>query len=225
MIRMALASDFRDYYDFAFYPPERAAVVFTRHALTTVRRRDDFAALVSMGYTTPKHGLVRSLAADGPEGAIVVYTNERAHRGDGKELCSPRLARAHYADLYGSRFVGEYPPVVPPKSYRELWVGDRRFMLVYASDDVWRSNVGSDVAVQYLEELRPPEPSAATQRHPDQALYAVDLVRHNGVSYAVDFNTAPGLAGSGIEAVLPPQQAHDALARFIYDARQKPLTA
>ena len=100
------------------------------------------------------------------------------------------------------------------ESLRYLRIGRRRFWLHYTSANDWRSNVGA-VTIEVLCEEKP-----MTGAHDDGvglALFAIDFIRAGGIGplYAVDFNTAPGLAGTGIERRLTAREAYTEIAEAL----------
>ena len=119
-------------------------------------RREMFPYLESMGWQTPKHGVVSQLVPDllsewdsemkdmAAQDLIdlVVYTDEAAHCGDGKV----RVRAVDALRLYPDRFCCEHLATSPAggRSLRYLQVGNRKWWLRYWSEDDWRSNVGRD---------------------------------------------------------------------------------
>ena len=82
-------------------------------------------------------------------------------------------------------------------SYRHLQIGDRAFWIRYTSFNDWRSNCG-DGDIDLIEErnIIPIK----------QPLFAIDFVKYNNNYYAIDFNIAPGIKGTGIEKIIPAKQ-------------------
>ncbi len=216
---MKLTTDFRDYYDWAF---DGTGHEFVRIAANAgPNKREQFRILENAGFKIPPVGPLDELAdmyewAEGRIRYVVAYTDETAHVGEGKELWSinkwksnPHMSgnRRHVEKwaTFCSAFV-EGPRGV---SWRRLQVGPHVFWIEYRSDDDWRSNCGAgDIE---LLECQMDAGYHPTIRLP---LFAVDFVHGAKDMYAVDFNVAPGVSGSGVQRVLPAEDA----VRAIEDA-------
>jgi glutathione synthase/RimK-type ligase-like ATP-grasp enzyme len=223
-MRIALTSDFRDYYDHWFEAPHHAHErLWERHARGGLARPALFAYMERLGLRTPIHGSTRQVAAqvlgDYPSAVrarlakyleLVVYRDPFAHQGEGKL----RITMAEALQSYPDQFAAEFLPANTEglgESLRYLRIGRRPFWLRYASANDWRSNVG-DVTVEVLAEEKPlPEAYCDSIKLP---LFAVDFVRAwgRGGLYAVDFNTAPGLAGTGMEQYLTAREVYEEIA-------------
>lgn len=113
----------------------------------TVPRRDRLRELAFAGYRIPRCGMFADMARLGVP--LVVYTDELAHCGEGKVLWKP----GHAFEWPMSVFCSEYVPDIGSTdtvavTYRELWVGNWRTTLRYASDSSWMSNVDGDFRVE-----------------------------------------------------------------------------
>lgn len=136
---------------------------------------------------------------------VVVYTDELAHCGEGKELLYYDEALARFPDkLIAEYLKGECKSM----SLRMLSIGEKVYFLGYYSDDAWRSNCGN-VRIDLLDELE------CQVAYCDLPLYAIDFVKDCGIFYAVDFNSSPGLRGTGIEEVLTPADVVDLIKNKI----------
>lgn len=196
--RIYLRSDFSDYYDHHFeqrmgWPGE---VCFERFTTAGDRRNEMWTRLAKMGFAVPMWGPLSKLSESmEPASMVVVHTDPRAHRGEGKELLTLGMACRRYPGvMLAQRFVG-----TGGKSVRWLFIGGRCWELVYTSND-WRSNYG-DVKVNVVGE------TSVEVGHNCPPLCAVDLVEGDADAlYAVDYNIAPGLRGTGMEDVLKPAE-------------------
>lgn len=223
-MKIRLDTDYRDYYDHAFCGSwETPDAVFERQSTGGLARPEMLAALACAGLKVPRHGRVRDLAAEmkadwadePPETQdqvsrlfeVVVHADERAHAGEGKIKLSWAEAEAQYPEAFAVEFL---PTVAGPGSVslRHLWVGQRQFWLRYSSTDDWRSNCGEGMiellceeAPLTLDEVIPPFWSRAP-------LVAVDFLAIGRELYAIDLNTAPGLAGTGIEQKMSPTEVY-----------------
>lgn len=226
-LNISLNSDFRDYYDHWFaYSNKTPSVVFSRLTTNDATRIENFATLSSYGLTVPEHGtpeqLHKSIAKGTGDRAIsryaskthcVVFTDQTLHAGEGKQLMSFDQAIQQYPDKLASAF---FAPKGQSTSLRFLRIGRRSFWLRYQSDDQWRSNCGNvDIAV--LKEF---EPSKDFGSHP---LFAIDFVLVRGKLVALDFNTAPGIAGTGIENLMQAKQVYSEIALALVSP--KPVVA
>ncbi len=76
-----------------------------------------------------------------PFSELVIYKDEKAHRGEGKEVMDVESAIEELPDAYASVLLSNNQNFIT--SYRELYIGGNSFQLVYVSlTDFWRSNCG-----------------------------------------------------------------------------------
>lgn len=203
MSKVKLLSDFVDYYDHWF---DLEGEVFRRVSSDGMGRREMLEYLASLGLKTPPSGTVQELW-DGYDDfdrqflSVVIYLDERAHRGEGKV----RLPMTEAVQKYPEHFATLYIPSTPlgAVSWRYLQVGDKVFWLEYASAD-WRSNYG-EVEIRVLAQEK-------DGYHPqvNLPLFAVDFVVAEKL-YAVDFNIAPQIKGTGVEEVLSAREAAESI--------------
>lgn len=216
-----LKSDFRDYYDHVFSGSWQVTeVLFERLTTGGPGRREMFDLMMSLKLTVPLHGTVTELNAKligefsylGNSKLIddymrnltdvVVYLDEQAHQGGGKVKLNIREALLEYPDHFASQFIPSNAVTL-----RYLRVGRRQFWLRYSSKDDWRSNVG-DVSIELLCE-ETPKTLEDVMRLRDP-LVAIDFVKADKL-YAIDYNIAPGLKGTGLEDLLTPAAVFDEL--------------
>ncbi|WP_144402114.1 hypothetical protein [Geoalkalibacter subterraneus] len=223
---LQLKSDFRDWYDCAF--DLQGQMVFERLSTAGMSRRQMFAFLQKLGLRTPRHGLVEDLVSalthdceDWPKDLqrrfldqavdVVIYHDEQAHCGEGKQKISAGKALDLYPDTYASEFI----PSVAGRgsvSLRYLQVGQRRWWLRYWSQDDWRSNAGEGDC-EILCEEKPGRPHEI-----NDPLFAVDFIRAGKKLYAIDFNIAPGLAP--LNGLLLPSEVVSQISSFIQPLQQ-----
>lgn len=188
--RVRLRSDFLDYYDHHF---DRDGIMYWRLANGGITRAAALKLLKLCNFPVPRWSM---RVPDGikPEAMVVVHHDQNAHRGDGKELVAARNAPPN-------TLVEEYIDGSYGESTRYLQIGDKSFWLSYKSKDDWRSNVG-DVDITLIRE--------ADNEHKHISvlpLFAIDFVTaKDRTQYAIDFNSAPGIGGTPIEALLKPAQ-------------------
>ena len=223
-MKIALHSDFRDYYDHWFCGTwENPDIIFKRMTSSGFPRPAMLQYLQELGLTVPAYGRVVELVHDLKmnidedirEGmssicSVVIHNDINAHAGEGKILCSYNDALENYPNA----FAVEHIPSTPSGmglSLRYLRVGLRQFWLRYSSSDDWRSNCG-EVNIELLcEESKVISSQLMGVPYP---LFAVDFIIGDKL-YAVDFNIAPGVKGTGIEAILPAVDAHQAIVDAI----------
>lgn len=219
--KVRLVSDSHDYYDHWFDNYE-AELTFERKSTGGMPRREMLEYLRSLGLRVPVFGrpaevydqLRRRYNALPDEvfdciQQVVVHLDETAHCGKGKI----RLPLSDAAKQYPDCLAVEYIPALPSglgQTWRYLQIGDKVIWLKYTSRTDWRSNCG-DVEIQVLHQEK-------DGYHPriNHPLFAVDfvLVRGHGF-YAIDFNVAPGIRGTGVENILPPKAAAEAIKKAV----------
>lgn len=206
MAKIFLNSDFRDWYDFEFATGKPGPDDFVLDRIANPDK-DDLRnnrlyllhTLKVFGFLTPDFGKVKDLKSRHP--FLVVYTDPYAHCGEGKELVSsddPFLDDKQ--DYYCSAFVGKHLD----KSYskRLLFVGEAAFEYWYSSTESWMSNVGDGQITEAKRVYcaRPPL---------TPPLFAIDFVE----GYAVDYNTAPGTRGTGLNKLLTSEGVYRLLEK------------
>lgn len=217
MSRIAIDSDFLDFYDHAFYSRYNADITWERRSRTGMSKRKQFLFLENQGLETPIHGTVVEVYRELRKGhllagdlfdklargllQVVVYLDEYAHRGLGKLQVPLELALDRYPHRYCSEFI-QTTPSCDSVSYRYLQVGKKSFWLRYTGHDSWMSNCVEEVDVEYL--CTNEDKFKFSIDHP---VFAIDFVPGR-VLYAIDFNTAPGLKGTGIP-LKDPQEIYD----------------
>ena len=223
-MRIALKSDFRDYYDHGFEAPHPTHTwLWERYARGGLARPDRLAYLAGLGLRTPLHGSTRQLVervlAEQPPGVrarlmphleLVLSTDPLAHPGTPKV----KMTMAEAIDFYPDHFAVEFSPANPQghgESLRYLRIGRRQFWLGYASANHWRSTAGETMVGVLAEEKPLPEAGCDGMVWP---LFAIDFIRAwgRGALYAVNFTTAPALAGTGIERCLPARAVYEEIA-------------
>ena len=228
--RVAIKSDFIDFYDHAFSPRHSADFVWERNSRNDMSKREQFEFLDQLGFKTPEHGTVAEvhkklrfrfpgfddsmfeLFANTVE--VVIYLDEYAHRGEGKTLTTLADGFREHPHLYCSRYIrGDFPfPDAPyATSYRRLQVGSRSYFLKYTGYGSWMSNHAPEVEVEVLIELGEDSDGSLTSRVP-YPVFAIDFVRQGSWLYAIDFNTAPGM--SGLDLGLKPEDIYHLVAKW-----------
>ena len=166
-------------------------------------RRDLFRMLDGWGVPTVPNGRVLDMAREFPGSDLVVYLDERAHRGEGKERMEASVAADSCPDAWCSLMVGE-----PGVSTRHFQWGDRALTMDFESRDPgeWRSQKGPHAVTRTREgsafDLFPKIPFP---------LFAIDFV--GGTGLATDLQFSPGHMNDGLWDAIGPREAYSALAR------------
>jgi len=167
----------------------------------TIKRSDVYRMMAQMGYATPEHGQVSTIApkisSENEEAMLVVYTDEYARGGEGMELMPAREALATYPDNYSSAYIpGDQ---MTSKAMRLLQVGPRRWLLQYESKNDWKANAG-DSKVTLIMEQEPQYVEAVPY-----PCWAVDFIQTSARGLvAVDFTLEPSL--QPIEDILTKEE-------------------
>jgi hypothetical protein len=198
---MKLVTDHAQWYDDIF---DGAGLVFHRMAFTRggLTKRQQLALLERMGYRTPAHGAAAELHARLTHGAhsslsfpavhdfvrAVVYHDELAHRGEGKEVMLLAEAAGRFPNCLATVF---HPPAEPGLGFRFIRLADLGFWQRQQSTaGDWRSNHRDQERVLARQPMTLPNPIG-------RVLWAVDFVPAAEGLLAVDFNTAPDLTSLG----------------------------
>jgi hypothetical protein len=196
------------------------AKTLDRRSTIGPKKSDQFKLLKEGGFFIPPVGTVENVmdrfweAEECYTRYVVAYEDEMAHAGNGKFLlCGHDLKNLTMENneeinrkrgLFCSAFVG-FPFAKQSSSLRRLQVGPHVFWIEYRSNDSWMANIGDGsceiVGVEKDSGFHP------FFKHP---LFAIDFVLGKEM-YAVDFNLAPGVWGTGIENHLSPSAVVAAL--------------
>ena len=217
-LKLQLKTDFHDYYDHWF---DREGQIFERMSHSGMSRREMFDFFEQIGLKTPPYGTPKGILESLSDFEkkmenlvqgdnfnlidVVVYLDETAHRGEGKVLMPLMKAIQDYPNTFCSRY---YPTLqTGSSSLRYLQIGDKVFWLRYTSDD-WRSNYGN-VNITVLSQEKDGFHSKI-----NLPLFAIDFILGPNFIWAIDFNIAPGIKGTGIENILPAKEAVAAIKRW-----------
>lgn len=210
-MKLKLVSDFHDYYDIMF---DKEGLEFRRFTNEGPNRIQIFSILRGLGLKTPFFGKVEDLLVKFSEDTkIVVYTDITKHCGEGKELITLGEAKNEYRGFWASQYIrNELQDVAlntyKGKSTRFLFVGNRFFRMDYISTEDWRSNVGDGDIIGCHEEVSPKWRNMIYF-----PLYSIDFVGEYEL-FAIDFNIAPGTIGTGLNKILHPSDAVNAIKKW-----------
>lgn len=207
-MNLKLETDFFDYYDHYFCSSAVKPDYTVRRIAhgRTMPKWEQFRIMREAGLNVPLNGFAYDLNWDKTH-PVVLYSDPYLHQGDGKEL-------TNFGVVKPDQFVADY---IQSRSgaatIRFLCVGMLNTFLTYKSlTDDWRSNVGEVLIEHRGEDWLANLPSAVYNL--PYPIYAIDFVHSIGGNlWAVDFNTAPQVKGTGIEDEITPKQ----LYRFIED--------
>lgn len=218
-----------DYYDHHFssiyFAPENTPV-WHRNSRDFPNRTECFNKLKEYGIPTPVWGIVRDMANSDK---LVVYTDELSHQGFGKELLSAEDALEKYPDHLCSQYIYSeafYKARVAAggKPYggisrRYLMIGEFGWVLEYRAESDWRSNVGN-VDIDVLGPLSDwplVDKMIGMMREYKSPIFALDVVPVSEAEWlCTDLNLAPGMAGCGINELVPAVQAAEQIKDFYY---------
>ena len=203
---VVLRSNFTDYYDQYFDDATAVApLVFNRFTDQGMNRREILAFLERNGFTVPRHGNVRDVDTWAPHlrdnQYVVVYLDEKSHRGENKLLLTLGEALNKHPDCLAAEFLGTDSH--SGQAIRHVQVGSKYFRIALASDD-WRAG-GAHVKAEIINH------GNSLQTKLMYPLWAIDFVpvphRGNQILYAVDFSAAPRVGEYGMDAILDAQTA------------------
>lgn len=236
-----LVTDYLDTYDHWFASllwNAPADYTFVRLAQGTLSKREQFQILEQLGWMVPAYGTCSELGEElsflgraiwkERDDYIVVYFDELAHRGEGKELHLLSLAKEWTPDLLCSLYRPAYN--VPSFSDEEqrkhgvwtlrfLYIGNRCFCLRYANHDFWswQSNKGQNIEITYLGEWHP----LSIKRWDPVPLYAVDVTCvEEGGMIALDLNTAPQIRGTPLESLIPSKEIYHMIRDYLMKGKR-----
>jgi hypothetical protein len=216
-MKLKLVSDFRDYFDYLF---DNEGEVFRRVTTDGLNRIEILEYLQKLEFKTPLFGTVLELSKHLiPTDIIILHHDLNAHRGEGKQLISLEDALKEFSNVFATQFiqfkVKDMKPEVKGLSWRYLQVGTESFWLEYTSIEDWRSNCGDgDIQLFFRDKTE----LLSDHQYKDllifkYPLFAIDFVPVDNEIYAVDFNIAPQVKGTGVEKVLTAKEAVDSIKK------------
>lgn len=199
-MKTTLKTDFIDVYDHHFdlmLEPEPHNE-FLRMSKTSLSRGKALDYLRMNEFSTVHYGIIPMMKARlNPEDLVVVYLDEYAHQGVGKDLMTLDMAEQFYPESLVAEYIGAFPSL----SMRDLFIGSQKIRLIYKSDHEWKSNVGNVDIKLYSYEYVYSRPFI------NYPMIAVDYVfDENKEHYAIDFNTAPLIKHSPVTEIMSPQE-------------------
>lgn len=215
---LQLRSNVGHAYDYCF--SARAEWVFLRMYHTPylnkhdVTRREMFARLERAGIQTVPNGIVENLLRErDPACGVVVYIDETAHMGLGKEWMSSERALREYPKAWASEFI---PPA--GRAIRHFQFGSRAFTIPNQSFDDWRCQKGETTYAYCVPGSR------YGNLFPDVVPYpywAIDFVP--GTDMATDFQFVPGTTNDRLDNWMTPREMYQALQEAAWVLLEKNL--
>jgi hypothetical protein len=98
--------------------------------------------------------------------------------------------------------VPDAKPEIKGLSWRYLQIGTESFWLEYTSTEDWRSNCGEGDINMFFRDKTELFPDKSYKKMPKYPLFAIDFVPDGDVIYAIDFNIAPGISGTGVDKLM-----------------------
>lgn len=196
--KLRIISNFFDYYDLLSF--SYAKNIYHRFDCLGIKRSSAFKLFNKHEILTPTNGLVKDiiLNIDGND-ELIIYLNEYSHRGEDKIKIKKCDINKQYYDKYCSLYINTEKDDIKGLSTRYLQIGNRSFWVEYASYDDWRSNYGENGYIKVIDEVMDDEKISLDVKYP---VFAIDFVKNKHYKYAIDFNSAPLLKGTGIESIL-----------------------
>lgn len=220
-MNLKLLSNFSDYMDH-WYDLD-AEYTLRRYSTDGLDRFGQLHLMERNGLTVPAYGTVKQLLMPtatygSPERRnprlskqaerLVVYTDVKAHCAEGKLLLSLDKALKLHPDCLATEYIADCPGV----SWRYLQIGMHNFWLECRSTEDWRSNYGEG-SWEVIGQGMGWGPKPFCLKLP---LFAIDFVIGKEL-YAVDFNIAPGVRGTGVEKYLSPKQAVESIKEAYFN--------
>lgn len=192
MLPIKLESDFKDYYDHLLNGPS-PVIIYPRNISGGKTRGEQFELLHQMGVPTIALGAVRSIVTPG---RVVVYTDTRAHHGEGKVLLSLGQAKL----IHPNALCSVYYEDTDYWTFKIVQVGLRRYQF----------NLKGKLPLQEGEVV-------SVQRLPDSSeypylspIYSIDYICTAGISgpvvLATDLNLVQPLDYLGFENLMTPEE-------------------
>lgn len=228
-MKLKLESDFRDFYDYAFH--REGDKTFSRRSYDrSMSKSDQFELFNKLTLKTPLIGTPQQLLDQGLGliDLVVVYLDDRAHCGEGKNLIELESVLTHYPNLLCSQWINTTGLFEESISYRLLQIGTRAWLLRYMGFGGWMSNHCEDTQI-YVDSEIEPIVNPILDQYP---MFAIDfVVPVNAITpeftedlyncYAIDFNTAPGMRFTGMDDILKPTEVYDLILSKILSIESK----
>lgn len=225
MMKLALKSDFWDYYD-CWFDTNPCSFSLERNSKGGMGRLAQLDYMKSLGYVTPPYGKVEDIYKRvssfdehyASQMEVVVYLCPSLHRGDGKVKMSLKDALVKCPLDLASVFIRSESKNNRSCSWRMLQVGDIQIGLEYTSSD-WRSNCGDDVQITVLDIEK-----GKFHERIHLPIFAIDMIPcfSGDMEYVVDFNIAPQIKGTGVEALIEGKEIVEAIKRTYKAMRGDP---
>lgn len=191
---MKLVTDFTDYYDEAFKEVEKD-ITFNRMLSSNMSRYECLQSLKALGYETIRLMAVGSVLT---ERDIVVYTNTKAHNGEGKQILSLDSAKMMYINRQCSICYKH------EKTLKLIQIGNKSFKMIIKNNGLVEDTIEICEEIPFFNKI-------LAGRFP---MFSMDfVVDDNNRLLACDFDNTVKLGHiKGIEKFLPAEKIANLLA-------------
>lgn len=189
MACVKLDSDFVDYYDNFFN--DSGPLVYHRRMGNSLPRGVALEKLRAKGVPIIPLGAVNQFPRTARN--LVVYTDQKAHQGQGKKILDWNEANIMYPNTLASQYVEDTGGLY----LKHLQVGSRRFNLTMQNP--YNGTACHPGFIVNLQELEPGYNFVMAL-----PIFSIDYIPFNGVMTAVDFNEVQNLYELGFERVMTP---------------------
>lgn len=189
---LVIVSDFVDYYDKAAQAVvNENSVLYNRVFANVPGKIEELRFMSNLGSKVVRVEPINRISPTISN--VVVYTNTKAHRGNGKTVMSLSEASLMYPNKLGTEYFLKSQCI----TYKILVIGKRRFKCVLRNSDYLIEN-----ELLILEELQ----SGYNYRIP-LPIYSIDYVQSNiGEMIVCDFNTVQRLDYLGVERLMSAEE-------------------
>lgn len=209
-----LESDFLEPYDHHFARRGCGSIKWTRQDKGKRTRQKDHIIMREAGLFVPEG---RPLNEWKMGDTVVVYTDEKSHRGEGKLM-------GVVADLLseGVESKSWAIPCLSPIgiSQRVLGVGRLFFCFKYESITSWKSNVDPTISLISPYGISELNSILRIQENLKQPLIAIDFVGGPEFKLAVDLNTAPGIPKPWVQT--ESRDIAESITNRLYELNETP---
>lgn len=213
---LQIRSNVKQSYDYCFSQHAEWALLRMYHTpylnSMDITRREMFSRLEKAGIGTVPNGQVEDLLRQrDPAHGVVVYLDETAHMGYGKEWMSCEEAMRKHPKAWASEFM---PPA--GRAIRHFQFGNRSFTMPFQSFDDWRCQKGETTYSYCVPGSRYESLFPEVIPYP---YWAIDFVP--GCDLATDFQFVPGTTNDRLDNWMSPREMYRALqeAAFILHER------
>ncbi len=186
--KLGLQTDFTDYYDYLCIQQDKL-INYVRRYSNSLSKGKALMELRKIGVKTIHLASVQEIAPSNKK--VVVYTDPKKHRGEGKILMSSNDAMITYPTNLCSAYNEDSFGV----TNKFLQIGKRRFRIIVENTEPLKEGRAisiDEIAPEYNFNLRLP-------------IFSIDYISTSGGLLAVDFNIIQELKHLNIQNILKPE--------------------